>query len=116
MVVDADRLQCIYELIAARAEVERKLVIALVELLAEGDATHHLRKGSPQAQDNSRQSALLTVREVCERANISRVTLHRMRRKGAISFYKIGGRVLFDESHLREFLKQHHLKKKNVGD
>jgi excisionase family DNA binding protein len=110
MDVDADKIGRIVELISDRAEAERKLITALAELLI--DVVGRLRQGIPSARGAGYKAPLLTVREVCERAQISRVTLYRMMRKGAISYYKIGGRVLFDESHLKEFLKRHQLKTK----
>lgn len=109
MDVDANKIGRIAELISERAEVERKLITALAELLI--DVTGRLRQCFPPALWDC-ELPLLTVREVCERAQISRVTLYRMMRKGAISYYKIGGRVLFDESHLKEFLIRHQLKTK----
>jgi excisionase family DNA binding protein len=110
MDMDTNKMERILELVSDRAEADRKLITALVELLI--DVICRERHWAPPAQASGRQAPLLTIREVCERAQISRVTLHRMMRKGAISFYKIGGRVLFDESQLKEFLKRHQLKTK----
>jgi excisionase family DNA binding protein len=109
MNVDADKIGRMIELISERAEVERKLMTALAELLI--DVTGRLRQCFPPPLWDS-EKPLLTIREVCERAQISRVTLYRLMRKGAISYYKIGGRVLFDESQLQEFLRQHQQKTK----
>lgn len=48
---------------------------------------------------------LISEAQAAERLGIDRSTLCRLRSKKAIAFFQIGGRVLFNEEHLAEFLK-----------
>jgi excisionase family DNA binding protein len=41
-----------------------------------------------------------------KKLGVSRLTLHRARKRGEISFYRIGTRVIYAECHLREFLRK----------
>jgi excisionase family DNA binding protein len=47
---------------------------------------------------------LLSEQEAAQRCGVSRITLLRMRKAGRIRFYRIGTRVLFSQSHIKEFL------------
>jgi excisionase family DNA binding protein len=51
----------------------------------------------------------LGEKEAAHRLGISRVTLLRARRRGEISHFRFGARVVYAESHLSEFLtrKEH---------
>lgn len=44
-------------------------------------------------------------RETANMLRVSAVTLWRARRRGAIGYYKIGGRVRYSDAHIREFLE-----------
>ena len=48
---------------------------------------------------------LLTNSECAEKLNISRATLGKLMAKGAISYYRIGLKVMFSEEHLADYLK-----------
>ena len=52
-----------------------------------------------------KEKTYLTVREACELIRISRVTLHRMIRKGMVPSYKIGGKRLFNRKELIRWVK-----------
>ena len=47
---------------------------------------------------------LLSEPEASSALGISKITLQRKRKDGSISFYKVGGRVLYSPSHLEEYL------------
>ncbi len=48
---------------------------------------------------------LLTRKEAVERLGVSDSTLTRLMAAGAISFYKIGSRTLFDEAQISAYLE-----------
>ena len=52
-----------------------------------------------------KEKIYLTVREACELIRVSRVTLHRMIRKGMLPSYKIGGKRLFNRKELIQWVK-----------
>lgn len=52
------------------------------------------------------KEGLMSEVEAARRCGVSRITLLRMRSAGKISFYRIGARVLFSESHIRDFLNR----------
>jgi excisionase family DNA binding protein len=54
--------------------------------------------GIPAEQKN-----LIPAKEFCERLQISRRTLGRLVRAKIIGFYRVGGRLMFDERILDEF-------------
>lgn len=54
--------------------------------------------GMPVEQQN-----LIPAKELCERLQISRRTLGRLVRAKVIGFYRVGGRLMFDEKILGEF-------------
>jgi len=56
----------------------------------------------------------LTVKEACELIRTSRVTLHRMIRKGMVPSYKIGGKRLFDRKELIQWVKSQREGKRDV--
>ena len=58
----------------------------------------------------------LTVREACELIRTSRVTLHRMVRKGMVPSYKIGGKRLFNRKELIQWVKSQREGKKDFRD
>ena len=49
------------------------------------------------------QQNLIPAKELCERLQISRRTLGRLVRAKVIGFYRVGGRLMFDEKILGEF-------------
>lgn len=49
------------------------------------------------------QQNLIPAKEFCERLQISRRTLGRLVRAKVIGFYRVGGRLMFDERVLNEF-------------
>jgi excisionase family DNA binding protein len=49
------------------------------------------------------QQSLIPAKELCERLQISRRTLGRLVRAKIIGFYRVGGRLMFDEKILDEF-------------
>lgn len=49
----------------------------------------------------------LSEREAADRLGVSRLTLWRARQRGEISFLRIGRRVLYSESHIRDFEQRH---------
>ena len=49
------------------------------------------------------QQSLIHAKELCERLQISRRTLGRLVRAKIIGFYRVGGRLMFDEKILDEF-------------
>jgi excisionase family DNA binding protein len=104
---DTNRLEHVVGLIAERAEIERRLLAAIVELFYPSP-TSQLSIGF-RPSPSERESSLLTVNEFCDRARVSRATLYRMIRNGEVSHYKLGGRTLFDERHLKDFLERHQL-------
>lgn len=61
-------------------------------------------------QNTSREPAgnssykLLSESEASSALGISKITLQRKRKDGVISFYRVGGRVLYSFSHLEEYL------------
>ena len=52
-----------------------------------------------------KEKTYLTVREACELIRTSRVTLHRMIRRGMVPSYKIGGKRLFNRKELIQWVK-----------
>jgi excisionase family DNA binding protein len=54
----------------------------------------------------SSKKHLLNMDEVCERLSISKSTLYRLTSERRIPFYKIGGRVLFSEEILQEWIEK----------
>ncbi|MCK5554021.1 MAG: helix-turn-helix domain-containing protein [Deltaproteobacteria bacterium] len=56
----------------------------------------------------------LTVKEACELIRTSRVTLHRMIRKGMVPSYKIGGKRLFNRKELIQWVKSQREGKRDV--
>lgn len=97
-------LKRVVKLISDRTEIEQKLLVALVELLHE---RLELEPSDRFASHGMAHPPLLTVNEFCKRARISRATLYRMMNTGSVSHYKLGGRILFDEHHMAEFLNRH---------
>lgn len=55
-------------------------------------------------------TTLLSEAEAAKRLGVSRVTLLRLRRRGAISHFRVATRVLFSEAHIQEFLERAELK------
>jgi excisionase family DNA binding protein len=49
---------------------------------------------------------LLSEPEASSALGISKITLQRKRKDGAISFYRVGGRVLYAPCHLEEYLSK----------
>jgi excisionase family DNA binding protein len=49
------------------------------------------------------QKNLIPAKEFCERLQISRRTLGRLVRAKVIGFYRVGGRLMFDERVLNDF-------------
>ncbi len=47
---------------------------------------------------------LLSEPEASSALGISKITLQRKRKDGDISFYRVGGRILYSPSHLEEYL------------
>ena len=47
---------------------------------------------------------LLSEPEASSVLGISKITLQRKRKDGSISFYQVGGRILYSPSHLEEYL------------
>lgn len=48
------------------------------------------------------------IETICQTFKISKKTLRRYRMQGLIPFYKIGGKVYFQESEVKEALKKHY--------
>jgi excisionase family DNA binding protein len=61
-----------------------------------------------------KEKTYLTVRETCELIRTSRVTLHRMIRKGMVPSYKIGGKRLFNRKELLQWVKSQREGKKDL--
>jgi len=49
------------------------------------------------------QQDLITASELCRRLRMSRATLGRLVRAKQIGFYRVGGRLMFDQRILQEF-------------
>lgn len=47
---------------------------------------------------------MLTIREAAKRLGISRSKLYGMTSRREIAFYRVGGKILFTEEQLKEFL------------
>lgn len=56
----------------------------------------------------------LTVKEACELIRVSRVTLHRMIKRGLVPSYKIGGKRLFNQKELIQWVKSQR-EEKTIG-
>ncbi len=64
-----------------------------------------LRFRKEKKQMSEQQAKLLSANETALRLGISKPTLSRLMQKQAISFYRIGARVLFDEEkHIQPYL------------
>lgn len=98
----------VVRLISDRAEIDRQLLAAIVELFHPARRTSDASITLSDPQGNTSKS-LLTVNDFCNRARVSRATLYRMIGEGKVSYYKLGGRTLFDERHLTDFLDRHQL-------
>ena len=61
-----------------------------------------------------KEKVYLTVKEACELIRTSRVTLHRMIRKGMVPSYKIGGKRLFNRKELIQWVKSQKEGRKDV--
>ncbi len=62
---------------------------------------HSIRKSA----ENSTVK-LLSEPEASSVLGISKITLQRKRKDGSISFYRVGGRVLYSPNHLEEYLSK----------
>lgn len=60
-----------------------------------------------------KEKTYLTVREACELIRTSRVTLHRMIKKGIVPSYKVGGKRLFNRKELIRWVKSQREGKKD---
>lgn len=60
------------------------------------------------------EEKLYSAKETVALLGISRPTLSRLQRRGAISCYKIGVRTLFAKKHIDEFLAKHECLAKEV--
>jgi excisionase family DNA binding protein len=54
-------------------------------------------------KDSVKQQDLIPASEFCRRLQMSRATLGRLVRAKVIGFYRVGGRLMFDEKILNEF-------------
>ena len=61
-----------------------------------------------------KEKVYLTLKEACELIRTSRVTLHRMIRKGMVPSYKIGGKRLFNRKELIQWVKSQKEGRKDV--
>ena len=61
-----------------------------------------------------KEKVYLTVKEACELIRTSRVTLHRMIRRGMVPSYKIGGKRLFNRKELIQWVKSQKEGRKDV--
>ena len=61
---------------------------------------------SIRASADNQAFKLLSEPEASSALGISKITLQRKRKDGAISFYRVGGRVLYSPSHLEEYLSK----------
>jgi len=61
-----------------------------------------------------KEKVYLTVKEACELIRTSRVTLHRMIRRGIVPSYKIGGKRLFNRKELIQWVKSQKEGRKDV--
>jgi excisionase family DNA binding protein len=61
-----------------------------------------------------KEKVYLTVKEACELIRTSRVTLHRMIRRGMVPSYKIGGKRLFNRKELIQWVKSQREGRKDV--
>ena len=59
-----------------------------------------------RATADNQSLKLLSEPEASSALGISKITLQRKRKDGAISFYRVGGRVLYSPSHLEEYLSK----------
>jgi len=59
-----------------------------------------------RAPADNQSLKLLSEPEASSALGISKITLQRKRKDGAISFYRVGGRVLYSPSHLEEYLSK----------
>jgi excisionase family DNA binding protein len=48
---------------------------------------------------------LLTVAETCEKLNLSRQTIYRLREAGKLKYYQPGRVIRFSEKHIAEYLE-----------
>jgi len=56
------------------------------------------------------KSICLTEKEVGEFLKMSRVTLWRLRKSGAIQYFKYGGKILYREEDIESFINQNLVK------
>ena len=61
-----------------------------------------------------KEKVYLTVKEACELIRTSRVTLHRMIRRGIVPSYKIGGKRLFNRKELIQWVKSQREGRKDI--
>jgi excisionase family DNA binding protein len=85
---------------AIRAELERERASGRTPEPTQTPASVTIREPSPKKY-------LLNMDEVSERLSISKPTLYRFTSERRIPFYKIGGRVLFAEEKLKEWLDRY---------
>lgn len=55
---------------------------------------------------------LLTTNQVAEKFNLSLSTIWKYRKDGVFPFYRLGGKVLFDEKEIREAIKKANIRRK----
>ena len=81
-------------------------VLSIVKLI--GDTLDRLLDGIENFVANSRPTLggerFLTDREVSERLKVSRRTLQDYRNNGVVSYYQLGGKILYKESDIERML------------
>ena len=63
-----------------------------------------------EAQSLSPAKKFYSDMEVAKYLGVSLSTVLRLRRSGSIGFYRVGGRVMISEEHIRLFLAQNETK------
>jgi len=63
-----------------------------------------------ETSGNTEIERMLTVKQVMEILNVSRITIHRAVKRGELKAYKFGAALRFKESDIKAFIEAHEKK------
>lgn len=79
-------------------------VPALVDIIR-NCVKEEIEKKPADSTSNKESEELLSIEEVCQIFNVSKVTLYKWKKKGLIPYYKMSRRVYFKKSEVVDSLK-----------
>ena len=58
-----------------------------------------------QGMDKEPDHGLLNEKQVAQRLGVSRITVHRLRKRNAIGYFRIGNKVFYSQNHVNDYLE-----------